>query len=96
MLVYQMQDILWLLGAILVALVIGLLVLADIIVTILNKITDAKEKRRNNKDNAFRVRILYVDNTVTEHTYSTIEEAEKAAKEFRARSNGDIRYIDII
>lgn len=50
MLVYQMQDILWLLGAILVALVIGLLVLADIIVTIINKIEDAKEKRHNKED----------------------------------------------
>ena len=50
MLVYQMQDILWLLGAIVVALVIDLLVLADIIVTILNKIEDAKEKRRNKED----------------------------------------------
>lgn len=51
MLVYQMQDILWLLGAVLVALVIGLLVLADIIVTILNKISDAKEKRQHKEDN---------------------------------------------
>lgn len=51
MLVYQMQDILWLLGAIIVALVLGLLVLADIIVTILNKISDAKEKRQKKEDN---------------------------------------------
>ena len=50
MLVYQMQDILWLLGAIIVASILGLLVLADIIVTILNKIEDAKEKRRNKED----------------------------------------------
>lgn len=50
MLVYQIQDVLWLLGAIIVALILGLLVLADIIVTILNKIEDAKEKRRNKED----------------------------------------------
>ena len=50
MLVYQMQDVLWFLGAIIVALILGLLVLADIIVTILNKIEDANEERRNKED----------------------------------------------
>lgn len=51
MLVYQMQDILWFLGAIIVALIMGLIVLADIIVTISDKITDAQEKlKKINKE----------------------------------------------